>query len=305
LTDEINAAFGVTWQHSGGLLLGAAISYRFDLETPSTAGTPPSTSGDAIGIQFRIGFHGGVKRYIPPPPAIAAAPPPPPPPPPPPAPAPPPPPLPPAPNRPPTVRAICEPCGVEVGQMAKLRAESTDPDGDPITLRWSASGGARSATRESVVDWRAETAAGFVTFSVTAEDNRGGTATDTVTIQVSAGEDVAFEDIVFEFDSIRIRPQMMPVLDAVVAALKEHPTMRLAIEGHTCDIGTAAYNQTLGERRARAVRDYLVQHGIEAQRLSTASYGEDRPRFDNTQPQTRRLNRRAVPVLRAGDSHSQ
>ena len=71
-------------------------------------------------------------------------------------------------------------------------------------------------------------------------------------------------------------------------------TLRLEIEGHTCNIGTAEYNLALGERRASAVRDYLVSRGISADRLRTVSYGEERPRYDNSREETRRLNRRAA-----------
>ena len=74
--------------------------------------------------------------------------------------------------------------------------------------------------------------------------------------------------------------------------------LRLEIEGHTCNIGTAEYNLALGERRANAVRDYLASRGITAERLRTVSYGEERPKFDNGREETRRLNRRAALVVR-------
>jgi OOP family OmpA-OmpF porin len=69
------------------------------------------------------------------------------------------------------------------------------------------------------------------------------------------------------------------------------------IEGHTCNIGTAEYNLALGDRRANAVRDYLVSRGVQANRLTTVSYGEERPKYDNSREETRRLNRRAALVV--------
>ena len=81
--------------------------------------------------------------------------------------------------------------------------------------------------------------------------------------------------------------------------------MALEIEGHTCNIGTTEYNLGLGERRAQAVRDYLVQRGIAPARLSTVTYGEERPARDNSQESTRRLNRRAVLVVHAPHLDSQ
>ena len=60
------------------------------------------------------------------------------------------------------------------------------------------------------------------------------------------------------------------------------------------------YNQSLGERRAQAVRVYLVSQGVDASRLNTISYGEDRPKYDNSKEETRRLNRRAAMVVEEG-----
>jgi outer membrane protein OmpA-like peptidoglycan-associated protein len=135
--------------------------------------------------------------------------------------------------------------------------------------------------------------------TATADDGRGGRATGTVTIEVTVGEDEHFEDVLFEFDSARLRPEMLPRLDPVLAALAADPGMALEIEGHTCNIGTTEYNLGLGDRRAHAVRDYLVQRGIAPARLSTVTYGEERPARDNSQESTRRLNRRAVLVVHA------
>ena len=80
--------------------------------------------------------------------------------------------------------------------------------------------------------------------------------------------------------------------------MKQDATLRLTIEGHTCNIGTAEYNLALGERRANAVRDYLASNGIAAGRLQTVSYGEERPKYDNSREETRRMNRRAAMVVR-------
>jgi outer membrane protein OmpA-like peptidoglycan-associated protein len=80
--------------------------------------------------------------------------------------------------------------------------------------------------------------------------------------------------------------------------MQKDTTLRLTIEGHTCNIGTAEYNLALGERRATAVRDYLSSRGIGANRLNTVSYGEERPKHDNSREETRRLNRRAALTVR-------
>ncbi|PYR56503.1 MAG: peptidoglycan-associated lipoprotein, partial [Acidobacteria bacterium] len=77
-----------------------------------------------------------------------------------------------------------------------------------------------------------------------------------------------------------------------------NPNVRIEIEGHTCNIGTAEYNLALGERRATSVREYLVSRGVGADRMRTVSYGEERPKYDNSREETRRLNRRAALVVR-------
>ena len=87
-------------------------------------------------------------------------------------------------------------------------------------------------------------------------------------------------------------------LDEAVAVLQRNADVRVEIEGHTCNIGTAEYNMALGERRANSVRDYLISRGIAANRFSTVSYGEERPKYDNAREETRRLNRRAAMLVR-------
>jgi outer membrane protein OmpA-like peptidoglycan-associated protein len=121
-----------------------------------------------------------------------------------------------------------------------------------------------------------------------------------VTLQVvrPAVKEFVFEDVHFDFDRYSLRPEATRVLDEAVKAMGENAELRLEIEGHTCNIGTAEYNLALGERRAHAVRDYLQSRGIGPDRLRTVSYGEERPKHDNAREETRRLNRRAAMVVR-------
>src|SRR6185503_4652411 len=125
-------------------------------------------------------------------------------------------------------------------------------------------------------------------------------ASDTVNIQVvrPVAKTYTFEDVHFDFDRYTLRPEATRLLDDAVAAMREDATLRLTVEGHTCNIGTAEYNLALGDRRATAVRDYLVSRGVTADRLRTVSYGEERPKYDNAREETRRLNRRAAMVVR-------
>ncbi len=118
------------------------------------------------------------------------------------------------------------------------------------------------------------------------------------TAPAAAAREFVFEDVYFDFDRYSLRPEALRILDEAVNSLNQAKTTRLVIEGHTCSIGTAEYNMALGERRAQAVYQYLVNHGITATRLRTVTYGEERPKFDNSREETRRLNRRAALVVR-------
>jgi outer membrane protein OmpA-like peptidoglycan-associated protein len=277
----INASVGLTWQGRNGLFAGAAINYNLRLDGRSDAGSFEDETGDAVGFQFRLGYHPGVRVYVAPPP---------PPPPPPPAPE----------NRPPTVRARCEPCTVEIGKTSTVTADATDPDGDALTYRWSTASGTLSNPADRQSPWTAPMQEGPVPVTIEVRDSKGATATDAVTIQVirPAVREFVFEDVHFDFDRYSLRPEATRALDEAIKALQDNADLRLELEGHTCNIGTAEYNLALGERRAVAVRDYLASRGIGADRLRTVSYGEERPKHDNAREETRRLNRRAALVVR-------
>ncbi len=97
----------------------------------------------------------------------------------------------------------------------------------------------------------------------------------------------------FDFDKSNIRPDARPVLDEAVRTLKEEPNIRVRIEGHTDSIGSEAYNQRLSQRRADAVKAYLVAEGIAASRLETVGFGESQPVASNDTADGRAQNRRA------------
>jgi len=109
--------------------------------------------------------------------------------------------------------------------------------------------------------------------------------------------------VLFEFDSSALRQEARPELDRAVDFLNEHNHMILVeVGGHTCDIGSIAYNQGLSERRAQAVADYLTNAGISGDRLVVRGYGEERPRLPNTSIENRQQNRRVeLSVLQRND----
>ncbi len=85
------------------------------------------------------------------------------------------------------------------------------------------------------------------------------------------------KDAFFDFDKSAIREDQKAALNEDVAWLKANGQVKLTIEGHCDERGTVEYNLSLGERRAKAVKDYLVAAGIPADRIATISYGKERP----------------------------
>jgi peptidoglycan-associated lipoprotein len=272
---------GVTWFAESGWFIGGEL--RWDTPMPSRVNASEDSNGDFVDYHVRIGWS---PRRTPPPP--------------------PPPPAPPIEKPAPrphelTVKAACDPCTVEVGKASTVSAVATSSTGCVVAYAWSAPVGTFGDRTQQKTPWTAPMQEGPVPVTVTVtcpQDNR--TATDTVTIQVvrPAAKTYTFEDVHFDFDRYTLRPEAVRVLEQAVAAMKEDPNLRLTLEGHTCNIGTNEYNLALGERRSNAVRDYLTQNGVAANRVQSVSYGEERPKHDNSREETRRLNRRAALVVR-------
>jgi outer membrane protein OmpA-like peptidoglycan-associated protein len=283
ISSPFNASVGLTFQSKGGVFAGAGLNYRVGMDSRSDFGDFGDETGDSLGFQLRVGYHPGVRIYVPPPPPPTPAPP-----------------AAKVENRPPTVTARCEPCTVEVGRTSTVTCDASDPDGDPLTYKWSAPTGKFTAPTDRQTPWTAPMQEGPVQVMCAVADGKGGTASSSVTIQVirPARKEIVFEDVHFDFDRYSLRPEATRALDEAIRTLKENADLRLEIEGHTCNIGTAEYNLALGERRANAVREYLAQNGIGADRLRTVSYGEERPKHDNSREETRRLNRRAALLVR-------
>ena len=108
---------------------------------------------------------------------------------------------------------------------------------------------------------------------------------------------VATQGIYFDTGSDRVRPESSPTLKEIAAMLTDHPDLKLLIEGHTDNVGAAAANQALSERRAAAVRQALVEgYGIAGDRLTTKGFGASKPAGDNDTPEGRQNNRRVELV---------
>jgi peptidoglycan-associated lipoprotein len=107
----------------------------------------------------------------------------------------------------------------------------------------------------------------------------------------------------FELDKSNIRSDDMGALDQKVAILQANPDLRIRVGGHCDERGSDEYNLALGNRRAQAAKQYLVSHGIDASRIETQSWGEERPMVDGHDESAWSQNRRAeFEVTSGGDN---
>ncbi len=105
-------------------------------------------------------------------------------------------------------------------------------------------------------------------------------------------EKIVLRGVHFDFDKSTIRPDARPILDEAATILQQHPDIRVSVEGHTDAVGSDAYNLKLSERRAAAVKRYLIDHGIVASRLTSEGFGKRRPVATNDTADGRAQNRR-------------
>jgi len=238
-------------------------------------------------------FVSGCKKKVPPPP-----------PPPPPAPAavtPPPPPA-----RPEITAFTVEPSAIERGQSATLRWAVTNSTDTSIN---QGIGAVQSQGQRQVSPTQT------TTYTVTA-NGPGGTANRSVTLNVStppppppppaprpptlSGSELLAQqgqDAFFDFDKSDIRPDARTALTTDADLLKrifaQDPNFIATVEGHCDERGSAEYNLALGDRRATAAKDFLVQLGVPADRLKTISYGKERPQCTEATEECWQRNRRA------------
>lgn len=117
-----------------------------------------------------------------------------------------------------------------------------------------------------------------------------GTETD---LSVNVGDRV-----LFDFDKSELNLEARSWLNRQVMWLKKYQSVKVVIEGHCDERGTREYNIALGERRAQAVRNYLIANGVAASRINTLSYGKERPSAMESNEAAWAQNRRAVTVVR-------
>jgi peptidoglycan-associated lipoprotein len=207
----------------------------------------------------------------------------------------PPPPPPPPPPAAPTASLTADPNTIDKGQSTTLTwqtSNATDMSIDTI-------GAVQASGSQSV------TPPESTTYTLTAK-GPGGTqqATARVTVNApaapppspSATEEELFsqnvKDIYFDYDKSDIRPEQQSALQGDTEFLKQHPNINFTIEGHCDERGSTEYNLALGDSRANAVRNSLVQGGIPADHVKTISYGKEKPFCTESNEQCWQQNRR-------------
>lgn len=106
-------------------------------------------------------------------------------------------------------------------------------------------------------------------------------------------------DILFDFNSSALRPESRQTLHDLAENFRRYPDEVFDVEGHTDNVGSAEYNQTLSEQRAGTVRDYLASQSVPASRITARGYGKSQPKASNDTPEGRQLNRRVEIHIRA------
>jgi len=108
---------------------------------------------------------------------------------------------------------------------------------------------------------------------------------------------MVFSDIHFDYDKYNIRPDARPMLDKVASFMSGNSDYNVVIEGHCDERGTNEYNLALGERRAKSTKNYLVSLGVSSPRISTVTFGEEKPLCTDSSETCWQSNRRAHFVV--------
>ncbi len=190
-------------------------------------------------------------------------------------------------------------CPTQPGPASNAGCPDTDSDGDGVVDREDlcpqvagdkAAGGCPDRDHDTVTD------AEDVCPDVAGEPANHG-CPKYLRVTVTEDKLELSQKVFFAWDGDTVLEKSYPLLDEVAQALKDHPTLSVRIEGHTDNAGRADHNMRLSMRRARAVRDYLVAHGIAGDRLEAVGFGSEQPLATNATFEGRERNRRVEFVI--------
>jgi len=115
--------------------------------------------------------------------------------------------------------------------------------------------------------------------------------------RVKKGEKLKFESIQYKFESANLEPSSLGTLNKMLTMLKDNPSIKIEIAGHTDSTGPQEVNQRLSELRAESVANWLIMNGVSSKRIITKGYGETKPVADNSTEEGRRKNRRTEVLI--------
>lgn len=132
------------------------------------------------------------------------------------------------------------------------------------------------------------------------DPSQSGRQMDEIRSEQAAADAAGLRDVFFGYDSFAISEEGRQSLSRDAEWIKSNPGAQLKIEGHCDERGTSAYNLVLGEKRAKAARNYLVELGVSANRLGVVSYGKERPFCKDHSESCYAQNRRGHVVVKTG-----
>lgn len=183
--------------------------------------------------------------------------------------------------KPVTASISANPGSIERGQSSILtwnteNADQVTLDGRAVDANGSQSvSPTRTTTYRLVATGKGGTQQASATVTVTEPPKVTVTPEVTLTDEQLFAQSVT--DIYFDYDKYDLRPASTQALSVAARAISQHPNWRVRIEGNCDERGSTEYNLTLGENRAKAAKDFLVQNGVNADQLQTISYGKEKP----------------------------
>ena len=207
-------------------------------------------------------------------------------------------------NRTPVCRLTVTPPQTQVGEVVTVDASgSSDPDGDRLTFTFDFGDGTQPVKSDSPRVTHSYAKVGSFPIKVTVDDGRGGICTATGTESTTQKFVLAEKgkNVLFDFDKANLKPEAIRQLEPVIQALKEQPSLRVQVAGHTDSVGTDAYNMGLSKRRAESVADYLIKNSPTArENLTVEWFGKRNPIASNATAEGRAQNRRVEITLSPG-----
>ena len=179
---------------------------------------------------------------------------------------------------------------------ALLTACETASEIDAIASGASGSSATTSTASSGSSDSSSSTSSSTSSSGASGSSSDGTTTysydTDPKTALIKVGDRV-----LFGYDSSELDDDDRSVLDNQAKFLNQNPSLKVTIEGHCDERGTREYNLALGEKRASAVKDYLISVGINSERVSVVSYGKERPQVLGSNKAAWSMNRRSVTTI--------